>query len=673
MTKDKVVDELGESPDPAIQNLKALEALLPEAFSEGRLDVEALKRTLGEESIVEGGERYRLDWAGKSDAYKVLQTPTTATLRPERDKSLNFDTAQHVFIEGENLEVLKVIQKAYFGKVKLIYIDPPYNTGNDSFIYPDRFQESKDEYLKRINQLDDDGTLMREGYFRKNSKDSGYYHSNWLNMMLPRLYIARNLLRDDGVLMVSIDDNECPNLRLLIDEIFGAENFIAQLIWEKGRKNDAKLVSVGHEYILLYVKNKAHLTSNNVTWREEKPGAKEIYDEYVRLKREFGDDITSIERELRQFYDELPKGHPSKKHSRYNKVDENGVWRDDNISWPGGGGPKYDVIHPKTRKPCAVPDGGWRYSTLERMQEMIESGKVIFREDHTEPPIRKTYLVRTNDDEADEPEDSEDIGIQVAGSYFYRSALQANTALVDLFGARVFDNPKDQEVLARWISYVCQGDKDALIVDFFGGSATTTHAVLELNARDSGNRKSICVQLPEACPEDSAAFALGYRTIADVARARVCKLIERYSSDSSTQQSALGVKSFRLAPSTFKQWRGDAIENGEQLAEQISIFVKSDKDGAEVDSMLYELLLRTGQTLTSVIEPTEIGGHRVYLVNRNKQLFVLNGFSEEMIDSIVDLNPGEVIVLDSVFSESDELKTNLELQCRDAGIKFTCV
>ena len=223
----------GHSPEITQQLLEQLNNLVPEAFADGRLQVEALKRALGEEHVLEKNERYHLDWPGKSAAYKLLQAPSSATLRPQPDLSVNFDTAEHVFIEGENLEVLKVLQKAYFGKVKLIYIDPPYNTGSDSFIYPDRFQESKADYLKRINELDDDGQLMREGFFRKNNKENGHYHSNWLNMMLPRLYLARNLLREDGVIFVSIDDNEVHNLRCLMNEIFGEENFVGVLVWQK--------------------------------------------------------------------------------------------------------------------------------------------------------------------------------------------------------------------------------------------------------------------------------------------------------------------------------------------------------------------------------------------------------------------------------------------------------
>lgn len=666
--------DIARSPDPAEEKKRALAELLPEAFSEGRVDVQALKRVLGEEDVIESGERYRLDWAGKSDAYKVLQMPTSATLRPQRDKSVNFDQAQHVFIEGENLEVLKVLQKAYFGKVKLIYIDPPYNTGNDSFIYPDRFQESKEDYLKRINELADDGTLMREGFFRKNSRESGHFHSNWLSMMLPRLYIARNLLRDDGVILISIDDNETADLKLLMDEIFGAENFVAQLIWEKGRKNDAKLVSVGHEYILLYLKNKNYMTNNGVTWREAKPGAAEIQAEYIRLRQKLGKDNNAIENGIKEFYEKLPKSHPSKKHSRYSRVDNNGVWRDDNMSWPGGEGPRYDVIHPVTGKPCVVPEGGWRYSTSEKMRQMIRDGKVIFREDHTEPPIRKTYLVRGNED--DEIDDTNDVGIQVAGSYFYRSGLPASNELAQLLGKKVFENPKDHDVLARWISYVGGAQKDDVVLDFFGGSGTTLQAVMELNNRDGGTRKSICVQLPEVCDEGTPAHKAGYRNLADIARDRIKQVIsklERAADLASPINSDLGFKSFALEPSNLRQWRGDSIDTVEQLADQMRMFVKSEKDGTATEDVLYELLLKFGQVLTTPVETLTIAKEQVFAIHERQMLFVLENFTEALIEPLLALKPREVVALDSVFHDSDQLKTNFDLQCRDAGVKFTCI
>src|SRR5690554_3576543 len=253
----------GASLTPEQEKLNALKQVLPEVFTEGKVDWEKLKATLGED-INFSNERYVLNWAGKSEAFKVLQTPTTKTLVPAKDESVNFDDTEHIFIEGENMEVLKVLQKSYFGKVKMIYIDPPYNTGNDSFIYPDKFSETKADYEKRVGDKDEEGYMTKDGMFKKNSKENGQYHSNWLNMMMPRLYLAKNLLRQDGVIFVSIDDNEVHNLRLLMNEIFGEENFIAQFIWKKkqGGGNDSNLVVIEHEYILAFSKSIETTTLN---------------------------------------------------------------------------------------------------------------------------------------------------------------------------------------------------------------------------------------------------------------------------------------------------------------------------------------------------------------------------------------------------------------------------
>lgn len=261
----------GKSLNLTAEKLNKLREIIPETFTENKIDWEKLKAALGED-IEFKNERYVLNWAGKSDAFRVLQSPTTATLVPDKEESVNFDTTENIFIEGENLEVLKVLQKSYFGKIKMIYIDPPYNTGNDNFIYPDKFSETKEEYLSRIGDKDETGTLTREGLFRKNSKDSGHYHSNWLSMMYPRLFLARNLLRDDGVIFVSIDDNEVHNLRLLLNEIFGEENFIDTICWKKKYGGGAKekyLVSV-HEYILVYAKNINELPEILVDFDEQK-------------------------------------------------------------------------------------------------------------------------------------------------------------------------------------------------------------------------------------------------------------------------------------------------------------------------------------------------------------------------------------------------------------------
>ena len=245
----------GKSLNVIEGKLKQLKEILPEAFTETKIDWEKLKAALGED-VEFRNERYVLNWAGKSDAFRVLQAPTTATLVPCKDESVNFDETDNIFIEGENLEILKVLQKSYFGKIKMIYIDPPYNTGNDTFIYPDKFSETKEEYLGRIGDKDETGYMIREGLFRKNSKDSGHYHSNWLSMMYPRLFLARNLLTEDGVIFVSIDDNEVHNLRLLMNEVFGEENFIAQFAWRTdGNFDNQAKVKTCHEYILLYGKS----------------------------------------------------------------------------------------------------------------------------------------------------------------------------------------------------------------------------------------------------------------------------------------------------------------------------------------------------------------------------------------------------------------------------------
>lgn len=677
----------GYSPDIAENLRKQLEAIAPEAFADGKLNVEALKRALGEEHVLEQGEHYHLDWPGKSAAYKVLQASTSATLRPQPELSVNFNTAEHVFIEGENLEVLKVLQKAYFGKVKLIYIDPPYNTGSDSFIYPDKFQESKASYLQRINALDDEGQLLREGFFRKNSKESGHYHSNWLNMMLPRLYLARNLMHENAVILVSIDDHEAANLKLLMDEVCGAENFIAQLIWEKGRKNDARLFSVGHEYLLVYARNLISLQEKKTLWREAKPGAKEIIEKWRGLTKIHGNNFEAIQQELRLWYASLPNNNPSKKLARYKWVDKNGPWRDRDISWPGGGGPRYDVLHPITKQPCKVPERGWGFASPEEMQRQIRLDLVEFRADHTEPPFRKAHLLPVPDELDDEQltendnfesdeEDDEEIGLQVMSSVIYKQSQVSVKYLRKLLGGKLFNNPKDHEVLARLISYCLGDDNSALVVDFFAGSASTVEAVLRLNQRNGGERKVLTVQLPESCDEKSAAYKAGYLTIADIARERIRRVIQKIHDEADLTSPApenLGFKSFVLAPSNFKQWRGDCIENEEQLAEQLELFVRSEKDGADIQNMVYELLLKAGFPLTTHLERLSISDSPVYSVNKGQLLLVLETFNFGMIEPLVAMKPKEILCLDSVFQGNDELKTNLDLQCRDAGMIFTCI
>ncbi|NOT13849.1 MAG: site-specific DNA-methyltransferase [Methylococcaceae bacterium] len=307
------------------------------------------------------------------------------------------------------------------------------------------------------------------------------------------------------MIFVSIDDNEMHNLRQIMDEIFGEQNFIAQLIWDKTRKNDAKLFSAGHEYILVYAKSLLLLREQNTVWREEKPGAKEIIQEWRRLAKIHGDSYHEIEVELALWYKALPQKHPAKKLSRYRHVDKWGPWRDRDISWPGGGGPRYDVIHGKTGLPCPVPERGWIYATLEQMQKQINLGLVVFREDHTEPPIRKAHLFPVAEeldeisDDAEEVDDDttlddENVGLQVMPTYIYKQAQSSVKLLRQIFdGKKVFANPKDHEVLVRLFRYA--SPPDALILDSFAGSGSTAHAVLEANKLDNGTRRFILIEM----------------------------------------------------------------------------------------------------------------------------------------------------------------------------------
>ena len=391
----------------------------------------------------------------------------------------------NLIIHGDNLKALKALIPLYAGKVQCIYIDPPYNTGNEGWVYNDNVNSPMlQDWLGKVVDSDD---LTR--------------HDKWLCMMMPRLKLLRELLADDGVMLISIDDHEAHHLRSLMDEIFFEDNFIAQLVWEKGRKNDAKFFSVGHEYMLVYAKSLSRLKEQGAVWREPKPGALDLWEKYCELRGTSGDDYAGIESELSDWFKALPAKHPAKKLSRYRHIDQWGPWRDRDISWPGGGGPRYDVIHPVTKKPCKVPERGWGFATSTAMKRQIDLGLAVFRADDTEPPFRKAHLRPISDELADEEEfedetaDTEnDVGMQVMPSVIYKQSQVTIKYFRQLMGSLKFENPKDHEILARIIRYVTGGDKEAVILDSFAGSGTTAHAVLALNAQDRGNRRFILIE-----------------------------------------------------------------------------------------------------------------------------------------------------------------------------------
>jgi len=677
------------SHDIAEDKRQALLQLFPEARTEGgKLDFDRLKLALGE-AVDVGRERYGMNWPGKAECFKTVQQPSQAALIPSKEESVNFDTTENLIIEGDNLEVLKLLQKSYLGKVKMIYIDPPYNTGND-FIYPDNYSESLQTYLEYTGQVDAEGRK-----FGTNTDTDGRFHSKWMNMLYPRLYLARNLLLNDGVILISIDDAEIDNLRRACAEIFGEENFVACLVWEKGRKNDAKLFSVGHEYIVVYAKSIAALKDKNTVWREEKPGAREIWDEYLRLRHVHGANDRKIEQGIQAWFQQLAKTHPSKKWARYRRIDANGPWRDRDISWPGGDGPMYEVLHPSTGKPCKIPEAGWRYSSPEEMQRQIRLGLVVFRADHTEPPFRKAHL-RPVPDELDEPADEgesesqeDELASQVRGSYFYKQSQVSVKSLRKLMGAKLFDNPKDSEEIARLLKYMIGSKDSEIVLDFFAGSGSTAEAILQMNNQFGTHHKFLLVQLPEPCNakerSGKAALNAGLKTIADITKERVRRVIKKLDEEDAAKQPSLldaptakqdrGFRVFKLAESNFTPWNADVPQNVEALQKQLFGHVNHIRGGRTQDDILYELLLKSGFPLTTPVEALTLEDKTVYSVAGGAMLLCLERvLTLPLIRAMADMKPERVVCLDEGFAGNDQLKTNAVQIFKTKGVtKFQTV
>lgn len=638
----------GLSLTPETEKIKALQEILPEVFTEGKVDWEKLKATLGED-INFSNERYVLNWAGKSDAFKVLQTPSNKTLVPVREESVNFDETENIFIEGENLEVLKVLQKSYFGKVKMIYIDPPYNTGNDSFIYPDKFSETKDEYQRRVGDKDEEGYMTKDGMFRKNSKENGQYHSNWLNMMMPRLYLAKNLLRQDGVIFISIDDNEVHNLRLLMNEIFGEENFIAQIIWKKkqGGGNDSSHFVVEHEYVLLFAKNISFSKIKN---------NKDLVD-----------------------------------HASYPFEDENGNYNLvtlDKSSIQFSKSLVYEIVGPDGKKylPRVIEgkQACWRWSK-EKVENEYDT--LVFKNDKV---YTKFYI----------PEGYKNRTLWVDA--IYGRTGHGKKQIKQLFDKEHFDYPKPVELIKNIVKI--SSEESDTILDFFAGSGTTAQAIYELNKEDRAKRKFICVQLPELCEENSDAVKAGYKTIADISKERVRRAAQKVNKEIKeeiqklqTEQAALkseipteetlqkiskiqtdiellknqdlGIKILKIEDSNFKQWQQIEGKNLDALAEQMKLFVDPVSESATIENMVYELMLKSGKDLNSKIEKQD----GFFSVNAGELVLMLEKANQEIIHNIIALNPQKVIALDKLFTGNDQLKTNTVLQMKDAGIEFKTI
>ncbi|WP_240002718.1 site-specific DNA-methyltransferase [Neisseria polysaccharea] len=525
-----------------------------------------------------------------------------------------------MFIEAENLEALKILQKAYAGSVKMIYIDPPYNTGSDSFIYPDKFSESREEYARRVGDTDDAGYLKRDGVFqgawRKNGKDSGHYHSNWLSMMLPRLHLAKTLLSEDGVIFISIDDNEQAQLKLLCDEVFGAENFVSQISWhrKRGKDNSAPNLSRVHEYLFVYAKNIENLRFNKL----------EIEAETLKAYKNPDNDERGDYRVL-------------------------GLWARGN---QGGSRYEYTTLNGRFYSEREWLVGLENMKKLDEEKRLIENGDKLYR---------KLFL--------------SEVAGSVPETIWLDTSNTANAAdeLKKIFDKKAyFDTPKPIPYLLKMAKLATNSDD--LILDFFSGSGTTAHAVMQLNAEDGGNRRFICVQLPEETDEKSEARKAGFDTIAEIAKERI-RRAGRQISEGLQDGSEIdtGFKVFKLAESGFKQWRQPEQADTEALQRELSLNIDSLLSETLSENLLYELMLRMGLKLTCKVSFSD----GVYFVEDEDTgelyAFLLERVDQGLIEAVLAKHPVKVAALDRLFEGDDALKSNTVLQMKDAGVMFECV
>lgn len=636
---------MGADDQPNFELLEKLAELVPGAFQDGVLNWEALHMALG--GMPEQSDQYGLSWVGKADAVKRVNTRSIGALHPAIDRSVEWDSAAHVFIEGENLEALRLLYRAYFCQVRLIYIGPPYNGGKDR-IYHDDSESQLSEYLDWRADLSAPGPLSPP-----NPKTAPNYHSIWLTMLYPRIAIARHLLREDGFIVISVDDDELHHLRILMNEIFGEENHVATLVWERSRKNDAKLFSVGHEYMVVYAKSLETLRQRGVVLRAPKEGLDELRELWAQLRERHGDDFDAISAGLKKFYSTFAKDDPRLPLARFKKADEGGPYRDDaDISWPGSGGPDYEVLHPTTGKPCKPPSRGWVYPNPQRMQDAIQAGLVVFGPDESTVPGLKSYAFQKS--------------TQVLGSVHYSYSQNASKAFQSLFdGKRVYANPKHYQDIETLVDYLT--DEADLVLDFFAGSGTTGHAVLESNRKNRSFRRYILVQLPEPVnPSEKSgkdAMSLGLKTVSEIALARLKRVIRNLwgEADDSTELARNGVRVFELAQSAFLQ--SSSADFGE---EDSDLFLDRLRPEANELDALWEIILQEGLPLSASVSAEEVEGIRVYKVRgdgeRALKVCLENRLSMKFVEALA-IGSDEPFVCREVALD-DEVSANLGKRCR---------
>ena len=600
-----------QTADVANENFLKLAALFPNAVTETidangevvrAIDKDILMQEIST-CVVDGQEeRYQFTWPDKRQAVRLASSPISATLRPCREESVNFDTTENLYIEGDNLDVLKLLRETYLGKVKMIYIDPPYNTGND-FVYDDDFAEDAGEFQFRDNQYDDQGNRLVQ-----NTESNGRFHTDWLNMIYPRLKVAKDLLADDGVIFISIDDNEADNLKKLCDEIFGASNFIAQLVWRKiyGIKNDVKTFSVCHEYILIYAKK-------TVLWTPQL----------------------------------LPRTDEA--NSRYKNPDNDprGPWKAGDFTGVGATSCVYPIITPSGRT-LYPPEGKHWIASKENYDKLRADNRIWFGASGDNVPSIKRFLSEVKN------------GLSPSTFVDYTEVGhtdEANRALKALLDGSYFDYPKPVRLIHRMI--FLGTNKNDIILDFFGGSATTAHAVMQLNAEDSGNRKFIMVQLPEVCEEKSEAAKAGYKNICEIGKERIRRAGKKIKEEAGLTAADLDI-GFRVLKLDSSNMEDVYYAPDKTSQDDLLSLISNIKPDRTPEDLLFQVMLEFGITLDSQIEETVISGKKVFKVAGN---FLIACFDENVTDDVVkaiaQATPAYAVLRDSSFA-NDSVAANFE-------------
>jgi len=570
----------GESLNIVNQNIEKLKEIFPEVFCEGKVDFEKLQESLGE-FVEKSPERYNFTWHGKQNAKKIAQTPSTGTLRPSKEDSKDWDTTQNLYIEGDNLEVLKLLQKSYHKKVKMIYIDPPYNTGKD-FVYKDNFKENIKNYLELTGQVDSEGNRLST-----NSETNGRYHSDWLNMMYPRLKLARNLLKDDGVIFISIDDHEVHNLRKICDEIFGEDNFVNQIVWQKRTAPDMRTTfSDAQEYILVYKKT-------NMT---------------------------------QKIFNKLPLTEKQLKRYKNPDNDPKGPWVSSDYTARGVRPNQLYGIKTPSGKIYYPPEGKCWQNVEEVFLQQYKEGRFYFGINGDSVPRRKNYLNETDGRIPWTWWSNDEVGHSQEGK------VEVNK----IFGkSEIFSTPKPFRLIKR----ICEisTDKESLILDFFSGSSATAHAVMQLNAEDGGERRYILVQLPEPTDEKSEAYKAGYKNICEIGKERIRRAGEKIKADNSDKDLSnldIGFKVFKLDSSNIKEWDSDF----DNLEKNLLDSVDNIKEDRTSEDLLYEILLKYGLDLTLPIEEKCIKDKKVFVIGYGALVVCLeDDITTDVVEKIAKL------------------------------------